>query len=254
MVANTVASTQLVAAWKSGETPRSMAPRSFSAAARVASPKRVKRNSAQRAAAAATAAPAMMRRSTGKRVPPSVNAVPVGQELRDRQGLRAVAVRHDRLQREHETDRRHNLRECRHVTKGTKDEEVDDQSEDYCRDQRDPDARPRGEARVRADVEEPRHAGHRHIGPAEVAQLNGKRQEIPAGRTETDVHIGGVHPQCTLGEVDDAGAAVSEDDAERDVADDGSGPEPENAPEQIVDDGSSPWLRTDRCVCSSPVA
>ncbi len=42
----TVASTQLAPARKSGENPRTMAPFSFSAAARVASPKRVKRNRA----------------------------------------------------------------------------------------------------------------------------------------------------------------------------------------------------------------
>ena len=42
----TVASTQLAPARKSGEKPRTMAPFSFSAAARVARPNRVNRNSA----------------------------------------------------------------------------------------------------------------------------------------------------------------------------------------------------------------
>ena len=53
MAARSVASTQQTPAWKSGEYPSNVAPRSFSAAARVANPKRVYRRSAQHATPAA---------------------------------------------------------------------------------------------------------------------------------------------------------------------------------------------------------
>ena len=49
-----VASTQLIAASRSGEKPSTTAPRSFSAAARVASPKRVRWNTSRSTTAKAT--------------------------------------------------------------------------------------------------------------------------------------------------------------------------------------------------------
>ena len=102
--ASTDERTQFTAASCSGDRPIRTAPFSSSAAARVASPNRVKRNAAHRATVAAMTSPARISWSLAMDVPSSSHR-PLGEQRLDRHRLRAEAQHHDRLEDEQQADR-----------------------------------------------------------------------------------------------------------------------------------------------------
>ena len=110
----------------SGENPRSTAPFSFSAAARVARPKRVKRKTAHRTTVAATTSPARISWSCAERRAEDVDGTLLEQRL-DGDSLRSEAQDDDRLEHQQQPDRRDNLGQRWSVAQRPEHEEVQEQ-------------------------------------------------------------------------------------------------------------------------------
>ena len=91
--ASTEAITQLTPAWKSALKPSSVVNRSFSAPARVAIPKRVKRNSTHNAAVMTMTVPSTQRRVLADPCPQDVDRV-VGEDRLGRLGPGPEAQHH----------------------------------------------------------------------------------------------------------------------------------------------------------------
>ena len=156
----TVDSTQLVPARKSGENPSSIAPFSFSAAARVAMPNRVKRNRAHSASV----------ERDHDRDHEELLGVHADRERQlhllrcavaeqRRAGGGAEAAHDDRLEEQQHPDRRDDLRERRRVAQRPEHEEVQREAHEHAEHQRHGQRRRERERSAEGDLRRPARAG-----------------------------------------------------------------------------------------------
>ena len=175
---DTVDSTQFAPARQSGEKPSRTAPFSFSAAARVASPKRVKRNSAHRTTASSDHEPATSSWSWGMAMPRGNVTGSLARIGLTGRGVRAEAQDDDRLEHEQQADRRHHLGQRRRVAQRPEDQKWKSRPSTDAHDQGDDQRGRRRSAARRARAA----SASRQVDAIGVPRAGGRRpRRAPAG-------------------------------------------------------------------------